>query len=107
MLAELFHDDWAAGQASGFARAAAARARRLRRLQRALLSAGAVTAISAVLLFGGVRRSAPMVAKVSVPKRVLAYEIISDDELIAQLRDRPLLVLPKENGTREFVLLEN
>ena len=36
-----------------------------------------------------------------------SYEIISDEELLAQLRDRPILVVRKENGSREIVLLAN
>lgn len=35
------------------------------------------------------------------------YEVLSDDELLAQVRDRPLLALRKENGTRHIIVLEN
>jgi hypothetical protein len=34
------------------------------------------------------------------------YEIISDDELVAELPDEAILVLPQENGTRKIVLLD-
>ncbi len=33
------------------------------------------------------------------------YEIVSDEEFFALLRDRPLLVLPEEKGAKKFVVL--
>ncbi|HEY1111380.1 MAG TPA: hypothetical protein VGE76_22180, partial [Opitutaceae bacterium] len=33
------------------------------------------------------------------------YEIVSDEEFFALLRDRPLLVLPEEKGPKKFVVL--
>jgi hypothetical protein len=41
------------------------------------------------------------------PVAVRGYEIISDDELLAQLQDQPVLVVKRANGTREITLLDD
>jgi hypothetical protein len=106
LLAEIFQGDWAAGPASAFARAAAAQARRRRQLRRGLAGASAVAAIAAGLVLGSLRRGTHVRESATPPAAAAAYEIISDDELLAQLRDRPVLVLPQENGTRKIVLFD-
>ena len=78
-------------------------------MKRASFSVVAAVAVGAVLLV--LRKPAPIAPPVamtgSVPTAAPAgYEIISDEELIATLRDRPLLVLPQENGTKKIVLLD-
>lgn len=117
LVAEAFHDDWASGPASAFARSAAAHVRRRRALRRALLAGGAGALLLAAILAGNRDRPAASVNLAAKPSREItappallsvvspAFEIISDDELMQQLRDRPVLVLPRPNGTREFVLL--
>ena len=106
LLAELFCDDWAGGPAGGFARVAAAAARRRRHLRQTLLGASATVIIAAIFVSTGVRHAGTVAATVTPPKSAPAYEILSDDELLVALRDRPLLVVRRENGTREFVLLD-
>ena len=106
LLAELFHDDWSGGTAADFARRAAAHARGRRRL-RSLAATGATAALALLFAFALTRRPTP--ARVVAPpaKPVAAYEIISDTELLAQLHDQPLLVVQKQNGAKEFVLLDH
>lgn len=108
LLAELFHGDWAGGEAEGFARRAAAHARRRRGIRRIVIASAGMAAVAVALLVALSQRPAPTLT-VSAPSRVAApaYEIISDEELLFQLRDQPLLVVRRENGAREFVLLEN
>jgi hypothetical protein len=104
LLAELFHEDWATGPLSDLARIGAAHARRRRRIRRSL----AITGSTAALAIAGTLayfRLAP-VKPGAAAKPSPAYEIISDDELLALLRDRPLLVIPQPDGTRRFVVLE-
>ena len=106
MLAEAFHGEWSAGLAAGMARRAAAVARRRHAGRRALFATGTAAGIAAALILS-LRHPAVMprenpAAENSTP----AYEIISDDELLAQLKDQPLLVIRGENGAREFVLLD-
>ena len=109
LLAETFHDDWAEGSAATFALQAAALARRRRRFRHAVVASSVVASMAAALLVSLHRRPvpapAPMAPLSAAPAP--AYEIISDEELLAQLRDRPLLVLNKQDGGREFVLLGN
>ncbi len=119
LVAEAFHDDWASGLAGAFARAAAAHARRRRALRRSLLVSGAVAVVLAALLAVSRERSPESVECAAKPFRTIpsppallsvvspAFEIISDEELMLQLRERPLLILPQPNGTHEFVLLAN
>jgi hypothetical protein len=108
LLAEAFHGEWTEGSAAGFARAAAAQARRRHTVRRTLLASTAMAA--AALLLTWLNRPTDRhsgIPTASSPAPAPAYEIISDDELLLQLRDQPLLVVRRENGTREFVLLEN
>lgn len=113
LLADTFHADWSTGRAAGFARTAAAQVRRRRRMRGALALTG-VAALIAATSFVAWRERAPVESakpRVAASQPALlnprGYEIISDDQLIAQLRDRPLLVVQRENGTREIVLLHN
>ena len=108
LVAETFHDDWSEGPASEFALRAAAHARTRRTLRRAAATGGALVAIAAGVFFATRHPQATsslVAAVVFTAKPPLAYEIISDDELVALLRDRPLLILPQERGDRRFVLL--
>ena len=104
LLAELFHDDWSAGPAAAFARRAAAHARGRHRL-RSLAAAGTTAAFALLFAFALTRRPAPTPTLSPPVKSVAAYEIISDAEMLAQLRDQPLLVVQKPDGAKEFVLL--
>jgi len=110
LLAETLHGDWTGGPAGAMPRRAAAYARRRHAVRRASLALAAAATVAAVFLFvqrahSPLTPSAPPVAVVP-PSAHPGYEIISDDELVATLRDRPLLVLPQENGTKKIVLLD-
>lgn len=112
LLAETFHDEWTSGVPAGFARAAAAHARRRRGVQHALMTA---TAGGAMVAIGFAVWPRPAVAPSSgeaalatpAPVAARGYEIISDDELLAQLHDRPVLMVKRANGTKEITLLED
>jgi hypothetical protein len=105
LLAEAFHENWNDGPIALYARQAAAHARQRRRWRHGLL-AGATAGVVAALMMMSVHRIVPV--RIAGPlKPAPAYEIISDEELLALLHDRPLLVVQKENGTRELVLLEH
>lgn len=109
LLAETFHEDWTDGRASQFARHAAAHARLRRRVRRAVYAAGAAAVVAAAALVSFQRPepvAAPTATTAPAPS-ARGYEIISDEQLLAQLRDRPLLVVKKADGSREIVLLEN
>lgn len=118
LLAEAFHDDWVGGLAADFARAAAAHARARRRARRTFAALGAAAA-AALLVFSTSRpvAPAPEVAAALPSHRIATtamtmpsargYEVISDEELLAHLREQPVFVLKKEDGTREIVLLAN
>jgi hypothetical protein len=110
LLAETFQGgDWADGPAGGFARRAAAAARRRRFVRGTIVASGAAAGIAAAVMFALLHRPTepPFAAPPAITATAPAYEIISDDELLAQLRDRPVLTVKRENGTREIVLLEN
>ena len=105
LLAETFHGDWSEGASAGFARTAAAAARRRHRTRRALVASGAAAGMAAAVLVSLFHRTNAPIEKFPTTKTRPAYEIISDDELIARVQDRPLLVLPQENGTKQIVML--
>ncbi len=102
---ETLHGDWTAGPAAEMARRAAARAR-LRRAVRQSAPIVAAAAAIAVVMFFTTRQPAPAPVASGATAANPGYEIISDDELLATLRDRPLLVLPQENGSKKIVVLD-
>ncbi len=118
LIADLFHEDWEKGMASDFARSAALQVRRRRVRRRTFLAAalttGAAAALAILLVRSDVRMGAngngavPMIgpAQVQTAAAHPGYEIISDDELIADLRDRPLLILGNKDTGRKFVVLQ-
>ncbi len=118
LVAETFTDDWGTGPAAGFALAAAALARRRRRLHRTLQVGAAVAlAFASAVFLQRVRTPAvppvataaprlPIREAASAPKISPAFEIISDEQLFAELRGRPLLILPQSPDGRRIVLLD-
>jgi hypothetical protein len=110
LLAETLEGEWTAGPAATMARRAAAHARRRRTIRRAsvVLTSGALIATLLMVSRRAPAPVAPLPARVAMAPAVapLGYEIISDEELLATLRDRPLLVLPQENGAKKIVVLD-
>lgn len=104
LLADTLHGDWAGGPAAGMARRAAAHARNRRAVKTAVLTFAAAAALGA-MVFVSNQKHGPM-ASPPAPAAHLGYEIISDDELVAQVHDRPLLVLTEKNGSKKIVLLD-
>ena len=105
LIVDTFHDDWVGGRAASWAGVAARHARRRRTGRRALAVGGALLLVVAGVSF--LTRPAPSPARpatASTPSP-RGYEIISDDELISGLKDRPLLVVTKANGSRELIVL--
>lgn len=116
LLAGTLHDDWTTGQPAKFARRAAAHARSRQRTRKLAAAAGALAVLAVAMLFS--YRSAPTADRdvapashvsVSVAPRTPArgYEIISDEELLASVRDRQLLAVAGSDGKREIVVLAN
>lgn len=109
LIAEALHDDWAEGRPAEFARRAAAHARSRRRV-RQLAATG--TALALIAITVTVWRSASSTPATQTP-RVIAisssrgYEIISDAELLAQVRDLPLVAVARPDGRREIQVLPN
>lgn len=107
LIADLFHEDWAEGKMAGYARRAAAGTRR-RRILKNSLAATALVALCALFLYPLVRqRSSPPEGKTSARFIPLQrdFEIISTEELLSQLRDRPLLVIDEGQNQKRVILL--
>jgi hypothetical protein len=109
LLADAFYDDWSTGAPLHYARAAAKFARRRRATRHAVAATSVVIAAAALVLGVGMHlraRSSPR-----SPERLAGsrqnYEIISDTELLAQVRDRPLLALRDSNRITKVILLGN
>lgn len=120
LVAETFHADWTTGPAAVFARRAAAHARTRRIVRRIVLAGSAAAALALAFSISTHRtptasRPAPAVStavplsatapRISLAQKTPAYEIISDTEFETLLRDRPLLILPREPEGRRIVLL--
>src|SRR6185295_6544721 len=107
LIAEAFHGEWSESAPAKFALIAAARARRRHRARRAVATATACVLVTTIgfLAFRDRPVSRPQIVEPTSASR--SYEVISDDELMSQLRDRPLLVVKTQNGGKQFVLLEN
>ena len=83
-------------------------------MKQALLVGSAAVAVL-VAAFSTTRPHVPSPVRPVVPvlthttpaeKKLPAFEIISDEQLFAELRDRPLLILPLEREGRRIVLLQ-
>lgn len=105
LLADLFHDDWSSSPPPPFARRAAAHARHRRQLRHVLVLTGTVAGI-ATLFFIAPRFTTPAAHQPAARHGAPACEIISDAELLAQLQDRPVLVLPEPDGSQIIVPLD-
>lgn len=107
LLAETFHDAWEAGRPAEFARAAAAAARRRHLARRSLRAAGAVALILAAVFVARQRPEPSPLSRVETSKAMSnrGYEIMSDEELLTQVHDQPLLVMKKADGTQQIVAL--
>lgn len=106
LIAAAFHGDWNEGDAARFARVAAAHARRRRLHRRILVGAGAASVIVATVLLALHSPTTP-VSRPSPAVSPKGYEIISDAELLAQIRDRSVVMVRTPDGRRDFVLVGN
>lgn len=106
LLADTLQGSWTEGPAAAMAQRAAVHARRRRKRRRAAVASSLLAAVLA--LAWSLRREVQPMASPS-PAQTIArapgYEIISDDEMMTLLADRPILVLPRENHTPQIVLL--
>jgi hypothetical protein len=105
LIAELFHGEWSDGTAAEYARKAASLARTRRARRRTVWTT--VAGMAAAGLFVWTHPAPKNTLSPPPTARTPAYEVISDDELLADLHDRPLLVLRNKNGDRQFVMLSN
>ena len=108
LLLDIFHDDWDKGAAAQLPRMAAAHARQRRRTKHVLTAATACAALLglSVVAFNSRMQSTPVAAaSLPQPKMAQAYEIISDAELLAVLRDRSVVMIKQPDGTNEFALV--
>ena len=104
LIEAAWHDDWANGPAAEFARRAAASARRRRRVRQVSLVGGIVIA----LVISGFAPRLLSPSRTPEPALVAAnpgYELISEDQLMAALAGRAVLILPDEPGGKRIILL--
>lgn len=95
------------GDGEAAARTAARHARRRRTVKQAGLAGGLACALAALFVLNRPPETqitpAPVATVPAVPAPVV--EIISDQELLAQLRDQPVLVLKDQTGITGVVFL--
>ncbi|HLP03610.1 MAG TPA: hypothetical protein VK163_16400 [Opitutaceae bacterium] len=109
LVAELFHEDWAAGPLAAAARESARRVRRQRRVRAGALGAVALAAITAV--FWGSRpapdgHSTREFAAAPEAAAASPCEIISDAQLEAALRGHRVLLTRDARGFNAVEFLE-
>ena len=106
LLAETFHADWTDGPAGGFARRAAAHARGRRLRRRALVGTVALAAALALAVLPRLMTVSPTSESAEIATSgAQDYEIISNAELLAQMRGRPVLSIHNADGSHDLVLL--
>lgn len=102
---QLLADTLGGAQGEDFARQAAAMVRRRRRMRQFGVVAGAAGLLAAVAFVSRPQPSAPPGEVVTArPKPVI--EIITDQELLAQLKDQPVLILKDDNRITGVVFLD-
>lgn len=106
LLVETFHDEWETGAPAQFARTAARAARRRLIMERSLRGGSVLAVLTIAAWFSREKPAAPRAAdELAAPSQpTRSYEILSDDELLAQVRDRPLLAVRRADGTREIIV---
>lgn len=92
------------GNGEQAALAAAAHARRHRATKHAGLVAGLVAAVVVILFVARQPIAQPSIAVTQSTAKPV-FEIISDQELLAQLKDQPILVLKDRTGITGIVFL--
>ena len=92
------------GDGERFARAAAAHVRRRRAMQQAGGAAGLALAAAMVFLVSRQPHAEPRLASTTATPAP-AVEIISDQELLAQLKDQPVLLVKDQTGIKEVFFL--
>jgi hypothetical protein len=108
LIAEAFHENWNDGHLADLALRAAAHARQRRRMRHGFQIGSAITCVAAILLMlNSTHQLQPVQPTLRQITPVPAYEIISDEELFAELKDHALLAVKNENGARELVLLDH
>lgn len=100
----LLADTLGDGEGASFARAAAAHARRRKIVRHVGSGTGLGLAIAAAFFATRSPREEPSRAIQQTPS-VPVLEIISDQELVTQLRDRPVLYLKEKNRITGVVFL--
>ena len=108
LIADVFHDDWDKGAAAQFARVAATTARKRRTRRQTVIASttsAAMLAAAVIAFYPRTRPAQPLPASKHQPNPARNYEIISDAELLATMRDRSVVMVTRSNGSGEFVLV--
>ncbi len=111
LLAGIYHDDWTGGVPAGFAREAAAAARQ-RRATRSREFVGLLAIAAAIAIVFSQGRSVPPPAPPTATRLALpsspsvVYEIISDEQLLAQLHDQSVMIVADDTGAKRLMLLD-
>jgi hypothetical protein len=91
------------GDGEAFARRAAAHARHRRSARQAGLVAGVACVLAAALILN--RPPAVQTPVVAPAAKTAAFEIMSDQELLTQLKDQPVLLLKDQTGITGVIFL--
>jgi hypothetical protein len=101
LLADVFAQDWNDGPAAELVRTAAAAVRRRRR-RPALIALGVASFALAIGVLSPLRKPG---RGTNLPEQRPAYELASDEELLAHLKVQPTLLIKHADGTAELRFL--